>query len=355
MKFINKIIFILTLLIISTNLFYAEDIYKVNNFEKYLDSKESILEPVKNKIDLNSKEMLLSDGNCILQINQAFLDLLPGGLSIELPDGFCVEIIEDVYYEYNLILEGEFIFYGNDYVYSTVENNNPLYVLDDVVVRNVIINKANRGIELRNNSKVIDSVVKNSATGIYLLNSSKAIHSVVENSNDGFLAFDNSKIYDSNSELNLNGFLAFDNSRIEKSIASKNQHFGFIFMSTSLGKQLIASDNEIGFQLVENSKIYNSRAVSNQEIGFSLWHQTYGQNLFSKYNTIGISAFWDYNFAPKLNNGAFCNNIQEDMVLENSTVSGIMFITKKPVGFYINQAIFKDCSQLLINEYIYSN
>lgn len=353
MKYIHKIIFILSLLIISSNLFYATEIYNPN-VEKISDSKNFVLKSVKHIFDLNSKEgNLKENGNCFIQLSQKFLDALPGGISIELPEQHCVEIIEDIYYEYSIVLQGELTFYGNNYIYSTIQDNNPLYALDNVIVKDVIIKNANRGIELRNNSKVLNSVIENSATGMYLLDSSKVLHSLVKNSYDGFYAFNNSKIYNSNSEFNLNGFLGFDNSTIEKSIAYNNQGFGFILMEDSVGKNLISSENEIGFQLVEYSKIYNSKAIGNQEIGFSLWHGTYGQNLFSKYNKIGISANGEYNFAPKVNNGAFCSNIQEDMFLENSTISGIFYITKKPVGNFINQAIFKDCSQLLNYEHSY--
>lgn len=416
MKLIKNLLFIIVLLTISTNLIFATEIHKADNlnskaimsntYKKYSDNTENIksyrdLEITsKHKIDLNSKEFLskkVSKSGCVFQFNQELLNLLPGGLIISLPEGFCVEITEDVNYSYHIILEDGVKFVGNNYTLTSDFSEIAIFALDNTKIQDIIIEKASASVQLEDNSKLYNSILReNNNYGVILLDNSEVFNSLAINNLNGFILYDNSKLYDSNASLNsLYGFSQKDNSQIYNSKSfeneigyilsnnskiinsssienligyefndysignnliainnqdigyalvdnsilidsfSKESEFGFLLFNNSLGKNLKAYENIYGIEMLDDSKLIDSKSYNNSDTGILLWGNNYAENITSKNNgNKGLVAIGIEDFYfPKVNNGFFCNNQFQDVDLENMILQGIVYISKKPTSY----------------------
>jgi hypothetical protein len=356
-KYILGIIF----LILITGIIYSQEI----NFRQNL-----------NKI---TNENDIKDNNCFIQVTQEYLNNNPDGLLINLSQGECIELIENVCYQNTIILENETIFFGNNYTINSISNKTAINLLDNSTIYNITVKDANVGVVLKHDSKAYNINSNNNNFGFILLNNSKIYNSLAnQNTNTGFILFDNTEIIDSNSYYNNYGILLNNNSfankiniknnhtgailsntsKIKNSISKNNNVTGYILKDNSSGYNLISKNNKNGFSLMNKSKINFSKSENNSEIGFQIYDESIIKNSNAKENgLIGVLSVgnWMEDKKPVIDGGAFCNNNLFEMYLTNSKLRGVIYTDLKKInGNYISDAIFMNCEKLEDYDTIYN-
>jgi hypothetical protein len=280
--------------------------------------------------------------------------------------GECVELMENVDFNYSIILKGNgfYLDCNNNKltgIYSHEEGYAGIIGTENSIIKNCIVEKkfynflltdfaevydslatgffthdgtwySTIGFELRDSSKAYNSAASNNGGGFALEAFAEVYNGSAINNSAGYWLFTDSGIYDSLAKENRFGYILRHNASIDNSLAENNIYTGFDFtiLGVSIVSNSIARGNSVGFIVGEENIIYSSLAEDNV-VGFSVFGDAKVYDSLSSGNSL-------YGFA--LDENSFVENVAvvdneygiivsgssvlKNSVAENNTWFGLM-------------------------------
>lgn len=316
------------------------------------------------------------NGNCV-ELDQAFFDQYNTDINFIAQNG-CVELIENINFNHTIIINGQLIFYGNDYTLFSnrgTATNLPNIMLNNYAkVQNIIISSTatgwsgdGSGVILNDYSEVTNCTVSNKYISFLLNDNSTISNSSVINCVGGFSLRDNS-IGNNLNYSHTDGGGVFGYRLYDMAIVNDSEcHFAFNCFAqyltsvsgqsgtTEVNNSLAeceSADHSIGFALSGNQKNTGCEA-KNCGFGFILQDtsqtedaQSYNNNVGYRLSSVRIDRAYtapDINAFKLINSSATNNNIGFDFY---STIP--YYTIPQPLPFQISGLIAQKNTQGII-------